>query len=196
MKFVYCFAIGLLLPGISVAQQFFTVDADTRFPVQLRQTIHATRAKKGDPVEFRTIEPVLIGHGIVVPENAELIGEVGFVRSDSKATPRSWIRIWVKGLRWKSGQASINAVVDAIFYAPAAYIYSRDHKGPEPTFLEGIHISSHLFSNASTDFFSDSKEVVLHNGIRLEMRHIVGTEQSTGPLSASTAPKTGTMPKK
>ncbi len=177
-------ALSLLFPGIAAAQEFFSVAPDTRFPVELRQTLRATQARVGDPVKFRTLEPILIGNGIVVPQNASLLGEVVYVRSDPNASPRSWLRIRVNGLRWKTGQASINAVVDAIYYVRSAYIDTL-HRRMKATFLEGITVDPHLFRNASTDFFSDSKEVVLRSGILLQMRHIVPREDDGQTLSAS-----------
>jgi hypothetical protein len=177
-------AIALLLPGIAVAQDFFTVPADTRFPVELHQTVRASHAKVGDPVEFRTIEPTLIGNGVVVPEGAELLGEVAFVRSDRTETPPFWVRLRVYALRWDTGRARINAVVDTIYYVRSSYLGTIDRRG-RITFLEGIHVDPHLFRNASTDFFSDSKEVILHSGILLQFRHIVPDDEAAQTLSAS-----------
>lgn len=177
-------SIVFLLPGITVAQNFFTVPADTRFPVELRQTIRASRAVVGDPVEFRTIEPTLIGNGVVVPEGAELLGEVAFVRSDRAATPPSWVRLRVNELRWKTGHARINTVVDTIYYVRSSYVDTL-RRGKRMTFLEGIHVDPHLFRNASTDFFSDGKEVVLHGGILLQLRNFVPEDDTSQTLSAN-----------
>lgn len=145
---------------------------DTRFPVELHGTVRVAHAKIGDPVEFRTIEPILIGNSVVVPENAKVRGIVVFVRTDPKAIPVSWVRIRILELRWKTGLASLNAVVDGVHYAPSAY-FDSFHRTPRATFLEGIHVAPHPFRNASTDFFSDAKAVVLRDGIILEMRHVV-----------------------
>ncbi len=164
---------------------------DTRFPVELHQTVRASHAKVGDAIEFRTLEPTLIGNGVVVPENAKLLGEIVFIRSVSNATPPSWIRIVVNGLHWRNGQATLNAVVDGVYYVRSAYFDSQ-HRGPRSTFLEGVHISPHLFRNASTDFFSDSKEVVLRRGILLQLRQIAPKgdqiDESDQTLSASSKP--------
>jgi hypothetical protein len=182
--FKHSLALAFLLPGIAVAQDFFTVPADTRFPVELHETVRASHAKVGDPIMLRTIEPVLIGNGVVVPEGAELLGEIAFVRSDRTEAPASWVRLRVYALRWKAGRARINAVVDTIYYVRSSY--SERLPGRERlTFLEGIHVDPHLFRNASTDFFSDSKEVVLHAGILLQMRQIVPVEESAQTLTAS-----------
>ncbi|MGE5113705.1 MAG: hypothetical protein ACM3JB_22810 [Acidobacteriaceae bacterium] len=169
--------------GIALGQEFYTVRSDTTFPVELQHTIRASRAKAGDLVEFRTLEPVLIGNGIVIPENATLVGIVAFSRDASKAEPRSLLRIRVQGLRWKNGQARINAVVGSVYYARSSYVVKMNN-GPKPTFLEGIHIVPHLMWQASTDFYADDKEVVLHAGILLQMRHVV-VDQIPVSLSAS-----------
>jgi hypothetical protein len=187
MKVFYCAAVCFLFCGVAVGQEFFTVLPDTRFPVVLHGTIRASQAKVGDPVEFRTIEPVLIGNGIVVPENAEILGTVVFVRTDPNATPSSWVRIRVQELWWKTGQASLNAVVDGVHFVRSSY-FATFHHQPATTFLEGTHVEPHLFRNASTDFFSDSKPVVLHNGIILEIRHVVPKDnENEQPLTASTS---------
>ena len=185
MRFFYAAAVGFLFCGVAVAQEFFTVLPDTRFPVELHRTVRVSRAKPGDPIEFRTIEPVLIGNGVVVPENARLRGAVTFVRTDPNARPRSWVRIQVQELQWKTGQASLNAVVDGVHYVRSAY-FNSFHGPLRTTFLEGIHVAPHPFRNASTDFFSDTKPVVLRDGIILEIRNIVPkNDDAEQPLSAS-----------
>ena len=183
MRFFYCASVSFLFCGVAVAQGFFTVLPDTRLPVELHGTVRVSQAKVGDPVEFRTIEPVLIGNGVVVPESAKVRGTVVFARTNHQSTPSSWIRIRVQELRWKTGQASLNAVVDGVYYVRSSY-FNSFHRGTRVTFLEGIHVTPHLFRNASTDFFSDSKAVVLHDGIILEMRHIVVKDEDE-ELSAS-----------
>jgi len=190
MKILYCAVVLFLFGRIAVAQEFFSVLPDTHFPVELHGTIRVAQAKIGDPVEFRTIEPVLIGNGVVVPENAKLRGIVVFVRTDPKAIPVSWVRIRILELRWKTGLASLNAVVDGVHYAPSAYVDNL-HRGPRATFLEGIHVASHPFRKASTDFFSDEKAVVLHDGIILEMRHVVmqGNDDEQSLSASSLAEK-------
>lgn len=152
---------------------------DTRFPVELHGTVRASRAKVGDPVEFRTIEPVLIGNGVVVPESTTLFGEVIFVRSDPGATPRFWIRIAVNSLRWQTGQACLNATVDSVYYVRSSYFGHLQHS-QKVTFLEGIEIDPHLFRHASTDFFSSSREVVLRDGILLELKQFVPEDDEVG----------------
>ncbi len=183
MRFFYCAAVSFLLCGVAVAQEFFTVVPGTRFTVVLCGTLRVSKAKVGDPIEFRTIEPILIGNGVVVPENAVIRGAVTFVRSDRSATPSSWVRVRIQQLRWKTGQASLNAMVDGVHYVRAQH-HDLFHREPRATFLEGIHIEPHLFRKASTDFFSDAKLVVLHDGIVLELRHIVVKDsEDEQPLS-------------
>jgi hypothetical protein len=185
MKILYCAVVLFLFGRIAIAQQFFTVLPDTHFPIELHGTIRAAHAKIGDLVEFRTIEPVLIGNGVVVPANAKVQGIVLFVRTDPKAIPVSWVRIRIQELRWKTGLASLNAVVDGVHYAPSAY-FDSFHRAPRATFLEGIHVAPHPFRKASTDFFSDTTAVVLHDGIILEMRHVVMQDNADGQsLSAN-----------
>ncbi len=189
MRFFYCTAVTFLLCGVVFGQEFFTVLPDTRFPAELHGTIRVSRAKVGDLVKFRTIEPVLIGNGVVAPQDAEIRGSVVFVRSDRNATPPYWVRIRLQELRWKTGQASLNAVVAGVYYVRSSY-FDAYHRGLRPTFMEGIQVAPHRFRNASTDFFSDSKPVVLHDGIILDLRQIVaGEDKNEQPLSASSSVK-------
>lgn len=158
----------------------------THFPVELHGTIRESKAKVGDPVEFRTIAPVLIGNSVVVPEDAEIRGSIVFVRTDRNATPPYFVRIRLQELRWKSGQANLNAVVDGVHYVRSSY-FDVLHRGPRPTFLEGINIDPHPMGNASTDFFSDRKPVVLHDGIIVELRHVAPPDNPGDPtISART----------
>lgn len=186
MKIFYGAALTLLFSGVVVGQEFFTVLPGTHFPVELHGTIRVSKAKAGDPVEFRTIEPVLIGSNVVVPENAEIRGSVVFVRGDRNATPVYFMRIRLKELRWKTGQANLNAIVDGVHYVRSSY-FDILHRGPRPTFLEGIHIDPHALTNASTDFFSDTKPVVLHDGIIVELRQVAPADDQGEPnISART----------
>lgn len=177
--------VSSLLNLATVFAQEVTVRSDTTFPVELRHTIRASSAKAGDPVELRLLEPVLIGDGIVVPANASLLGDVVFARSGEVDTPHSMLRIRVQTLRWPRGEVRLNAVVGGIYFARSSYVFKSP--GPKTTFLEGITIAANLFPNASTDFSSDRKEVVLRGGILLLMRHIVSEDERTQTLSARSA---------
>jgi hypothetical protein len=169
LRFLLC--VAFVVATAAVAQQLPFIKQDTTFPVELRRTIHTNSAKVGDPVEFRTIEPVLVGRGIVVPNNASLLGEIEEVQPRSASSPESSICIRVRTLRWNDKVIPVNAVVTGVFFARAGYL-NESASGTKPTFLEGIRIVAHLSEDAFTEFSSSKKEVVLRNGILLLLRQV------------------------
>jgi hypothetical protein len=172
----------------AAAQEPPSVKHDTTFPVELRHTIHSKSAKVGDPVVFRTIESTLIDNGIVVPSDAELLGEVEEVQVSTRSSPESSLTIRIHTLRWEKNEVPLNAVVTGLFYAHASYLNSSPTI-PKVTFMEGIHIVAHISDNAVTEFSRPRKEVVLRGGVCLLLRQIdpdnYRTVQRDNHLSAS-----------
>lgn len=158
----------LLVPFFAFAGEP-TVRRETQFPVEVRHTISASSAKIGDTVEFRTDEPVLIGNNIVVPEKATILGTVVDVRRHTGSFP-SVLRIRFDRLRWKSGEAKLNAMVLSVrrLYAEAGDW--RFHYAP--TFIEGIRVISHQQRDAYTEFICDKKDVTLRSGVAFMLRQI------------------------
>ncbi len=146
-----------------------TVRRDTQFPVELRHTIDAKTAKPGDPVEFRTQEAVLIGHNLVVPENAKIFGTVTQVRRYSPASP-SMVRIRIHTLQWKNQQAPLNAMIQSI--QPLRAESSRWSFRHAPTFLEGILVVSRQQRDAYTEFTCDKKDVKIRSGLAFILRQV------------------------
>jgi hypothetical protein len=143
---------------------------NTEFPVEVHGTIKSASARVGDTVEFRTEIPVLIGNKIVVPNNATILGTVTEVRHGEHDWPRSLIRIRIHTLRWKDQQIHLNAMVTSI--RRVRHMTAVATFGSMPTFLEGVRVVSHLQHNASTEFVSDQKDVVIRSGVSFMIRQI------------------------
>jgi hypothetical protein len=79
-------------------------------PAQLSETIDTKKCKAGDAVEMRTLEPVLIGNGLVMPENAKLRGKIlaGASRQNDKP---SWVVLVVERAEWKQHSIPLHAFI-------------------------------------------------------------------------------------
>jgi hypothetical protein len=155
----------------AAAQDLPAIKPDTTFPAELRHTIHSSSVKVGDPVEFRTVEAVLIGNGVVVPDGASLLGEIDKVQPRSVSSSEASVSVRINKLQWGNHSIPLNLVVSKVFYARAGYV-NEPRPGVKPTFLEGIQIVAHLSDVAFTEFSSSKKEVVLRNGVLLLFRQI------------------------
>jgi hypothetical protein len=166
-----CAVVGALLLLTSSALGGETlVRRDTYFPVEIVHTIKGKTAKVGDPIEFRTLEAVLIGKDIVVPRNATILGTIIAVQKRGPEWPRSLVRIRIHTLLWKDGEAKLNAMIASIL-RPHMDATEWSFRYP-PTFLEGIRVVSHQRREAFTEFFSDRKDVVLRSGVAFMLRQI------------------------
>ena len=161
---------ALLVPLVCACDQGPVVRRDTEFPVDVRSTVKSKSAKVGDAVEFRTVEAVLIGHNIVVPEDATILGTITEVRNQSSANRGSLVRIRIHTLRWEGGEACLNAMVTSI--GRGRLNQPNWFRRRLPTFLEGIRIVSHLQENAYTDFMSNRKDITIRSGVTLTLRQI------------------------
>ena len=131
----------------------------------------------GSPVEFRLLTPVLVGNGLVVPEEATLIGHVVQIATPTDHNPSSSLSVSVHTIRWGKNELPINAVVSQLYFVRSSYIAGGS--APRATFLEGIQIVSHLAAEANTEFSSTKKEVVLRSGILLLLRQIDPNDYGT-----------------
>ncbi len=164
-------SLFVVLSGVAMGQQVFVVRPSTTFPVRLYKTIDAAHVQPGDPVEFRTVEPILLGQGVIVPDNSALIGEVVSSSPGDAAHPHSTMQIRLYTLRWNSGEAHLNAIVTRKDFVPSASM--SKFQGPrKPTFLEHIDISNLQSSMAVIQFDSDSKNIVLRKDIRLDVMNL------------------------
>ena len=81
-------------------------------PARLTKTVRADKVHPGGSVEFRTLEPVLVGKGLVMPENTLLRGRI------LSATPKqegrnSWLALVVERAEWKQYSLPLRAFISA-----------------------------------------------------------------------------------
>ena len=79
-------------------------------PVRLAKTIDTKRCKAGDVVEMTTLEPVLLGNGLVMPENAKLHGKIAGAASRQNDKP-SWVVLVVESAEWKQHRIPLHAFI-------------------------------------------------------------------------------------
>ncbi len=166
-------ALLVIFRAFSLAQQT-SVHPGTEIPVELRTKIDTQSVQVGAKIEFRTTEAVLIGHNIVVPENATVIGRVENVVDSDHTSPSSFLRISINTLKWKHGEAPLNAVIISIERTPAQDMMmarSRHFRAP-PTFLKDIHIRAHLSRQAITEFYSDRPNFTVNKGLFFLLRQV------------------------
>src|SRR5690242_17533879 len=157
--------LSLVVCSSLVCAQDLTVRPGTRFPAELTHTLKTSTAKVGDPVLFRTLEPVLLGNRVVAPEGSELRGEITEVREQEESGEAPEISIRLSTLLYKHKRVPINLVVSSLYYSRSAVADSYDTGRMKVTFLEGIHVVAHVSDEASTSFVGRGKNVVLHSGI-------------------------------
>jgi hypothetical protein len=172
----------LVISAAVISAQETSVRSDTEIPVELRTKIDTQSAKVGAKIEFHTTEAVLIGHNIVVPENATIIGRVEQAIDAVANSSKSVLRISITHLKWKNGEASLNAVIISVERTPAQEILmARGHHSfrDPPTFLKDIHIRAHLSRSAITEFYSDHPSFTVNKGLFFLLRQVDPDHDST-----------------
>ena len=108
------FAILLLAAGF--AQDQHSVNnrpvGGVSIPVELTSTIRAERVHRGDPVEFRTLQSVLVSSGVVMPANAKLTGRIVGAAPRQGDKP-SWLVLLVERGEWKNQSIPLHAFIAA-----------------------------------------------------------------------------------
>ncbi len=169
------FSVMLVILAAPLSAQETSVRPGTEIPVELRSRIDTHSAKVGTKIEFRTTEAILIGHNVVVPENATVIGRVDHVIDSAAASPNSVLRITINILKWKHGEAQLNAVIFSVERTPAQDMLlgrGRHSFRNPPTFLNDIHIRAHLSRNANTEFYSDRPSFTVNKGLYFLLRQV------------------------
>lgn len=163
----------IVISTMAVAQQAM-VRHDTQFPVELRTETALSAAKPGTSLEFVTTEAVLIGHGIVVPKGAKVLGRVEEVQVGA-ADKLSSLRISFYALDWEHGSAPLNAVVMEVepsdSEANPVWRHLRRAARGRPTMLEHVAVRSHVGREAYVDFESNGNFVLRH-GVRFVLWQI------------------------
>jgi len=81
-------------------------------PARLSKTIDTKKCRAGDVVELKTLEPVLIENGVVMPENTKLQGTIMGAASRQNEKP-SWVLLVVQSAEWKEHSIPLHAFVAA-----------------------------------------------------------------------------------
>jgi hypothetical protein len=147
-----------------------TVRQNTQIPVELISETSSATAKQGQALTFVTTEAVLIGHNIVIPRGAKVLGQMESVQS-GLATSRSVLQISIRRIEWDGGSAALNAVVLGVESSDTDVnpVWRHFHRAVagRPTMLNNIAIRSHVGRQASVEFESDRGDFVLRPGVRL-----------------------------
>jgi hypothetical protein len=72
--------------------------------------VRADSVKRGDPGELRSVEPVLLGNGVVMPANARISGRIAGAAPLHDDKP-SWLVLLVEKAEWKQGSARLHAFI-------------------------------------------------------------------------------------
>jgi hypothetical protein len=108
-----CISVLLLTACLSPGQQTKTSVRPVNgvsIPAQLTTTIRADKVHRGDPVEFRTVEAVLVGNGVVMPKNTKLAGRVVGAAPRLGEKP-SWLVLLVERAEWKNESVPLHAFI-------------------------------------------------------------------------------------
>ena len=113
--------------------------SDFSIPGQLNTTLRADNAHAGDVVRFKTIEPVLVSKGLIIPQNTQLLGHVLGAAPKQGQAP-SWISVVVDPRRMEGTH----------FSTLHAFLFGQilASPGPQTGEADGLSISS-LRSNVS-----------------------------------------------
>ncbi len=85
---------------------------DLFIPAELSKTVRADKAHRGDPVEFTTLEAVLVGPNLVMPADSKLFGRVVGAAPRHGNKP-SWIVLLVERAEWKKHSVALHAFISA-----------------------------------------------------------------------------------
>ncbi len=106
---------------------------DLSIPVELTKTVRADKAHRGDPVEFRTVEAVLVSPKLVMPPQTKLFGRVVGAASRQGDKP-SWIVLLVERAEWKQHSVPLHAfIASQITLVPAPSQAGNAGNSPDTT---------------------------------------------------------------
>jgi hypothetical protein len=112
LLFVLFSAITLYADDPSAVASPVPVPENLSIPARLSKTIDTKKCKAGDVVEMKTLEPVLITNGVVMPENTKLHGKIVGAASRQNEKP-SWVLLVVQRAEWKEHSIPLHAFVAA-----------------------------------------------------------------------------------
>lgn len=117
--------IPLLMMAALLAQaqsdSLVTKPADeVSIPVELARTVRADKVHRGDPVEFTTLQAVLVGPNLVMPPQTKLFGRIVGAAPRQGDKP-SWLVLLVERAEWKQHVVPLHAFISSqITLVPAS----------------------------------------------------------------------------
>lgn len=133
--------------------------AELSIPAELTTTVRAESAHRGDPIQFRTLEPVLIANGLVLPANAKLIGRIVGAAPRQGDKP-SWVVLLVERAEWKQQSIPLHAFIArqiAISRVPLQNSGSTDGTSPGSNPRRAGRESARAAAEAGIDISSSTK---------------------------------------
>ena len=95
-------------------------------PVEVAKTVRADKVHAGDVVQFRSLEAVLAGNGVVIPANCTLYGRV--LSAAAKQNNRnSYLAVVVERAEWKGHTLPLHAFISA-----QITVLPKNPKVPDP----------------------------------------------------------------
>ena len=79
-------------------------------PARLSKSVDTSKCKAGDSFQMKTLEAVLIGNGLVMPENSVLHGTVVGAASRQNDQP-SWVLLVVERADWQQHSVPLHAYI-------------------------------------------------------------------------------------
>jgi hypothetical protein len=130
-----CIPILLLAAGFAQDQQ--TINSirpvgGVSIPAELTSTIRAERVHRGDPVEFRSLQAVLISSGVVMPANAKLTGRIVGAAPRHGDKP-SWLVLLVERGEWKNQSVPLHAFIAAQISVSQVPLQAQQTDGSSPS---------------------------------------------------------------
>ena len=133
--------------------------SDLSIPAELTKTVRADKAHRGDPVEFTTLEAVLVGPKLVMPSQSKLFGRVVGAAPRQGNKP-SWIVLLVERAQWKQHTLPLHAFISAqitLVPAPNQNTSSADATAPTGSVRRAGRVSIRSAVQTGTDLPSSAK---------------------------------------
>jgi hypothetical protein len=110
---VGCIPLLMTAAWLVQAQQSAVVTTppgNLSIPAELTKTVRADKAHRGDPVEFTTVEAILVAPKLVMPPQSKLFGRVVGAAPRQGDKP-SWIVLLVERAEWKQYSVPLHAFI-------------------------------------------------------------------------------------
>jgi hypothetical protein len=108
-----CIPLVMMAALLAQSQQDSLVTkpaGDLSIPAELTKTVRADKAHRGDPVEFRTLEAVLVCPKLVMPAQTKLFGRI-VGTAPRQGDKLSGIVLLVERAEWKKHSVPLRAFI-------------------------------------------------------------------------------------